>query len=137
MHLLFLRRVTPDLLCLIHNSTKFCMVIKLDESLYRVHLHPASGSTISVMGMLTLSLFAVANLLILVLTQKVNNATGQLTVDTHMLVTSAKKLCFHFVCLFVSKNNKTNFHIIRWKDGTRAKEERLDVGGNPSHVSYQ
>jgi len=43
MHLLFLRRVTPDLLCLTHNSTKFCMVIKLDESLYRVHLHPAQG----------------------------------------------------------------------------------------------
>ena len=44
-----------------------------------------------------------------------------------------------FVCLFVlaglCKNCSTHFHKFWWKDGSGAKEERLDFGGNPDHVT--
>ena len=51
------------------------------------------------------------------------------------------RLCFvcSFVCLFVlaglCKNCSTHFHKFWWKDGSGAKEERLDFGGNPDHVT--
>ena len=40
------------------------------------------------------------------------------------------------ICLFVSriiKNYIIDFHKLRWKGGTWAKEEALDFGDNPQH----